>query len=308
MLATIFIAILLPLAVTSQNAANMNPTLKSFDEVLYSQPALIDVGNVSIVRVNPAQSVLGTTVVDFWRVGAGSLAPDTWPLGHFTGSPVGSERTRGLQPTIAGSNAISYDKAVFGAVLNTTTIESGQTLGTITIEQSWPAPGFAPWAAGGNLDLSAFYQVPTAVRAPGAIAVYSSWTFGIRSYIDNVFCWYETALFDLDRPLGGDELYLDTISGDVIIHSVLGTASAFHTAAPDSASASSSVWAGFRKIHFSVSAEQVSDAIAATNAKFNLTLHTDAAAWSVVHFNVELEGTANVSAGHSLHSLTITAL
>jgi hypothetical protein len=89
---------------------------------------------------------------------------------------------------------------------------------------------------------------------------------------------------------------------------VLGAASAFHTAAADSAAASTSAWAGFRKIHFTVSAAQVSGAIAATNAKFNLSLHTDAAAWSLVHFNVELEGTANVSAGHSLHSLTLTAL
>ena len=112
----------------------------------------------------------------------------------------------------------------------------------------------------------------------------------------------------MDRPLGGDELWHDTISGDVIIHGVLGAASAFHTAAADSAAASTSAWAGFRKIHFTVSAAQVSGAIAATNAKFNLSLDVDASAWSLVHFNVELEGTANVSAGHSLHSLTLTAL
>ena len=280
--------------------------------ILYTQPAQLDVANASLVRVNPgADAVSGTTVVDFWRVGAGPLASAAWPLGPFTGSPAPGASTRGLLPAVAGSCAISYAAGVFGAVLNTQTdaIAPGQTLGTITIEQSWPAPGVAaPWAAGGSLDASAFYQVPTARRETGAIAVYSSWTLGIRSAVDNVFIWYETALFDLDRPLGGDELWHDTISGDVIIHGVLGAASAFHTAAADSAAASTSAWAGFRKIHFTVSAAQVSGAIAATNAKFNLSLDVDASAWSLVHFNVELEGTANVSAGHSLHSLTLTAL
>ena len=281
-------------------------------KVLYSQPELLDVGNSSLVRVNPGTgAVLGTTVVDFWRVGAGPLAPAAWPLSPFTGSPVAAASTRGLQPAVDGSCAVSYAFGTFGAVINTLAdpIAPGQTLGTITIEQSWAVPDVAtPWAAGGSLDAFAFYQVPTAVRAPGAVAVYSSWTLGIRSIADNAFIWYETALFDLDRPLGGDELWRDTVSGDVIVHGVLGAASAFHTAAPDSAVASTSVWAGFRKVHFTVSAAQVSGAVAATNAKFNLTLHTDASDWSLVHFNVELEGTANVTAGHSLHSLTITAL
>ena len=103
-------------------------------------------------------------------------------------------------------------------------------------------------------------------------------------------------------------MWHDTISGNVILHGVLGAPSAFHTTAPDSAAASTRAWAGWRRIHFTVSAAQVAGAVAAANAKFNLTLSTDAAAWAVVHFNVELEGTAGVSAGHALRGLTIAAV
>jgi hypothetical protein len=285
--------------------------------LLYSLPQSLDVSNTSLVRTDPSgPAVLGTTVVDFWRLGSGPLRQCQWPLGVYTGAPAApAALTRALQPSAPGTSAVSFSSGVFGAVLNTSAgspIEPGQTLGTITVEQSWAAGAApAPWAAGGAVDLSAMYQAPTGSRAPGAIAVYSSWTLGLRSLAPadaGAFVWYETALFDLHRPLGGDEVWRDTISGSVILHGVLGAPSAFHTAAPDSCAASSQTWAGFQRVHFSISAAQVRAAIGAANAKFNLTLQQDPAAWALVHWNIELEGTAGVAAGHSLHSLTITAV
>ena len=278
--------------------------------VLYSQPAALDLGNASVVRVNPTSTPQGQTLVDFWRLGdVPALAPVAWPMGAYTGSPVSAALTRGLTPLAAGSCAMSYAEGVFGATLDTADLTPGQTLGTITVENNWGAGDAAsPWAADGAVDCSVFYQASSAARATGAVAVYSSWSLGIRSAVDAAFIWFETALFDLDRPLGGDEIWHDTISGNVIIHGVLGAPSAFHTAAPDSAAASTSTWQGFRRMHFTVSAAQLASAIAAANAQFNLSLHADPALWALVHFNVELEGTANVTAGHSLRGLTITAL
>ena len=283
-------------------------------QVLYSLPQSIDVSNTSLVRVNPSgPAVLGTTVIDLWRLGAGPLRQSQWPLGAYTGAPAPAALTRGLLPLAPGTNAVSFSAGVFGAVLNTTgALEPGQTLGTVTVEQSWAAGAApAPWAAGGGVDLSAMYQAPTAARAPGAIAVYSSWTMGLRSLAPadaGAFVWYETALFDYERPLGGDEVWRDTISGNVIVHGVLGAPSAFHTAAPDSCAASSQTWAGYQRAHFAVTAAHVRAAMGAANAKFNLSLSLDPAQWALVHWNVELEGTAGVAAGHSLHSLTITAV
>jgi hypothetical protein len=285
--------------------------------LLYSLPPSLDLSNASIVRLDPSasSSVLGTTLITFWRLGPGPLRPLQWQVGSFTGSPAPAALSRGLLPASPDSSCISFSQGTFGAVLNTSTtpIAPGQSLGTITVEQSWTAEAAPlPWAAaGGAVDLSVMYQPATALKASGAIAVYSSWTIGLRSLAPqdkSAFIWYETALFDFQRPLGGDEVWRDTISGSVIVHGVLGAPSAFHTAAPDSAAASSSPWAGFRRMHFSVSAAQVQAAVLAANAKFNLTLHSDAAQWALVHFNVELEGTAGVSAGHSLHSLSISQL
>jgi len=304
-------ALVLALALCAAPASSL-PTL------LYALPQSLDVANASIVRADPGpeDAVLGATVVDLWRLGRGPLAQAAWPLAPYTGAPAApAALSRALHPAAPGSSAVSFAAGVFGAVLNTsaaTPIEPGQALGTITVEQSWAA-GAAPqpWAGGGAVELSAMYQPFTAHRAPSAVAVYSSWTLGLRSLAPadgGAFVWYETALFDLQRPLGGDEVWRDTISGSVILHGVLGAPSAFHTAAPDSVAASSSTWAGFQRVHFTVSAAQVGAAITAANAKFNLTMTEDPAQWALVHWNVELEGTAGVAAGHSLHSLTITAL
>ena len=293
------------------------PTPSALPTVLYALPQSLDMSNASLVRADPGPGALsGTAVIELWRLGPGPLLPVAWPLAPYTGAPAApAALTRGLQPSAPGTSAVSFSGGAFAAVLNTSAaapIEPGQSLGTVTVEQSWAAgSAAAPWAAGGAVDLSAFYQVPTASRAPGAVAVYSSWTLGLRSLAPadaGAFVWYETALFDLHRPLGGDEVWRDTISGSVILHGVLGAPSAFHTAAADSCAASSEAWAGYRRVHFSVSAAQVRAAIAAANSRFNLTLHTDPAGWALVHWNVELEGTAGVAAGHSLHSLTITAL
>jgi hypothetical protein len=301
-------ALLLLLASTP---ASPLPTL------LYALPQSLDLRNASIARVDPgpAQQVLGATVIDFWRLGASrALLPLAWAPAPYTGAPAApAPATAGLLPSAPGTPAATFSRGVFGAVLNTsgaTPIEPGQTLGTITIEQSWaPSAAPTPWAAGGALDLAAQYQPFSASRAPGAIAVYSSWSLGLRSLVPpQAFLWYETALFDLDRPLGGDEVWHDTVSGSVILHGVLGAPSAFHTAAPDSCAASSATWAGFRRVHFTVSAAQLAQGLAAANARFNLSLSLDPAQWAMVHWNVELEGTAGVAAGHSLHSLAITAL
>ena len=271
---------------------------------------MVSLGNSSIVRVDPTVGVPDTTLVDFWRIGFGPLSPLSWQIGDFTGSPATEASTRGLNATINGSSAVSYSDGVFGAVLNLDVdpIEPREALGTITIEQSWSSSTrVAPWAAGGGVDLRMQYQVPSASMS--GVAVYSSWTIGISHRVSGVFVWYETALFDLDRPLGGDAIFYDTISGNLIVHGVLSaTPSAFHTVAADSAVASTKPWVGWRNIHFTISGQQVHAAVVAANAKYNLTLGTDAADWLLVHFNVELEGTPGGRAAHSLRGLEIALI
>ena len=79
--------------------------------------------------------------------------------------------------------------------------------------------------------------------------------------------WFETALFDLDRPLDGDVVWLDTISGSAIVHGVLSREhSAFHALQPDSALSVSRPFSGLRLFHFTVSDDNIHAAMLAADA------------------------------------------
>lgn len=231
-------------------------------------------------------------------------------MAAWTGAETTLAFQRGLDPAagLNGSTAMQYADGVFGASLNLfdTPLAPPDSLGTITIENNWsPQTSAAPWnASGAVLDMSIMYEAHSAFRT--GVAVYSSWSLGLSHRVSHDFVWYETALFDLDRPLGGDEIWLDTISGNVIVHGVLGAPSAFHTMAADSSASQTSVWAGRRLFHFTVASTQIAAAMQAANEKYNVTLGTDPADWLLVHTNVELEGTANVRGAHSLANMTIT--
>ena len=160
--------------------------------------------------------------------------------------------------------------------------------------------------------LTSFSFGSSRIRVPDAFktgeAVYSSWSLGLLHRVTGDFIWWETAIFDLGRDQGGDVLWHDTITGDVIVHSVLGAPSAFHTAAFDSAPASSAVWARKRLLHFTVVADQVRAGILQANAAFNITLGEDPADWVLVHTNLELEATGGARAGHSLAAMRVMLL
>ena len=176
------------------------------------------------------------------------------------------------------------------------------------LQGSSAASAAAPWRGGGapGLELSIEYQVPVAAKT--GVAVYTSWSIGLT--VGGQFVWYETALFDLDRPLGGDEIWMDTISHRPIVHAVLShtAPSLFHRVFPDSAVSDTAPWTGWRRFHFAIEEEHVRAAVLATNAKFNTTLSDDAADWRLVHTNVEVEGTAGGTAAHALRAMVISTL
>ena len=295
-------------------AALWTPLMGSPPVLLFALPDVLALDNASIVRINPTSTINDQVLVDFWRVGAGPLSAEgAWDLSSWTGSGIAfGAATRAMQPAalLNGSTAMQFAGGVFGASLNLfdTPLGPADSLGTITVENNWgPTSRVAPWAApGGTLSLSVEYVAFSAQRA--GVAIYSSWSLGLSNVKTGRYVWYETALWDLDRDLGGDELWIDTISGNVIVHGVAGAPSAFHTMVPGSAAASSSCWGGFRTFAWSVSAAQVAAAITAAEAKFNTTLGADPADWLLVHTNVELEGTANVRGAHALRNMTITWL
>jgi hypothetical protein len=278
---------------------------------LFSLPASVNLSSATVVDPSAAGAP-DELVLAIFRVGAGPTFPLSWDLSARTGAALPAADSRGTRPLVVGSTALQFGNSTFGALLNLTAdpLEPGASLGTVTIGYDWDASrAAAPWAgSGGGLELSIQYQVPTARKT--GVAVYTSWTVGLATASADSFVWYETALFDLDRPLGGDVVWLDTISGRPIVHGVLSQTqtSNFHRVFPDSANSATSTWAGFRRFHFAIEAAHVAAAMAAANAKFNLTLSTDPADWRLVHTNVEVEGTAGGTAAHSLREMIIDAL
>ena len=272
-------------------------------------------GNASIVRVNPSNGpqVFDQFLIDLWRVGDVPMRPIQWSASNWTGltipSEVESEYQVGPSPGVSGSTVVQYYNGTFGANLNlfTNPVQPNQSLATITIEYNWsPGTRVFPWTLEGEyLELSILYQVPSARRE--GVAIYSSWSIGLLHAASQKFVWFETALFDLDRPLGGDVVWLDTISGNVIIHSVLSNSpSQFHIVQPDSAFSVSSPYTGLQFFHFLITDDNIHAAMLAANAKFvGLNLSTVAAEWELVHTNVEVEGTGEGQCGHSLRHMTI---
>lgn len=282
---------------------------------LLRMPDSIDMANALIIRVNPfaGPDVFDHFVVDIWRLGDAELQRVLWDVSDWTGLdvPEGSqgEFQVGLSPGATGSSAVQYFNGSFGAHLNTMTnpIQPNQSLATITIEYNWSLETRAsPWATNAShLELSVLYQAPAAARQ--GIAVYSSWSLGLLHEATRKFVWFEIALFDLDRALGGDVVWLDSISGNAIVHTVLnGQRSLFHTLLPDSALSVSRPFSGLKFFHFTVSGDNIHAVMLAANSKFvGLNLSTVAAEWQLVHTNVEVEGTALGRCGHSLRDMSI---
>jgi hypothetical protein len=205
---------------------------------LLQMPDSLDMTNASIVRVNPfdGPQVFDQFLVDVWRLGDFKMQPVMWNVSDWTGLGVPEEKQGGSQlgpsPSAIASTAVQYYSGSFGANLNTFSnpIQPNQSLATITIEYNWsPETRTSPWSATASfLELSLLYEVPSASRQ--GVAVYSSWSLGLLHKTTQKFVWFETALFDLDRPLGSDVIWLDTISGNAIVHGVLADErSLFHT-------------------------------------------------------------------------------
>jgi hypothetical protein len=285
------------------------------EKSLLQMPVNIDMANSSIVRVNPfnGPQVFDQFLVDIWRLGDSKLQHVHWNVSEWSGlvilQDLEAEFQLGLTPELAGSTAVQYYNGSFGANLNlfSNPIQPNQSLATITIEYNWsPQTRVSPWAiAGSYIDLSLLYQVPTAKRQ--GIAIYSSWSLGLLHIATQKFVWFETALFDLGRPLGGDAVWLDIISNNVIIHSVLSNqTSLFHEMQPDSSLSVSNPFSGLKLFHFTINENHIHAAMVAANSKFSdLNLSTVAAEWQLVHTNVEVEGAALSACGHSLQDLSI---
>ena len=160
------------------------------------------------------------------------------------------------------------------------------------------------------------YQVPHgnktwADHALGGQAIYSTLALGLHhvSGESPQFIWYEVGIFDLGRSMQ-PAVFVDTISGEGIVHGTLGPTSdgRYNSQSPSSADSSNQTFRGFRHFEFDINADHLRAGISDINSRFNFSLSTNVSQWALGHFNMELESNcmANCMAAHSLRNLRIT--
>ena len=315
-------------AFTRTTEPTRTTSLKTDERVFYSMPETIDLRKAS--RDNATGALFDTTLCSVWRLTQPhqALRPVTrWDAGQWTGHdvsispgtiPAGSQM--GVDPATTGSSAIQYSQGTFGALLNM--FESpivSANLGTLTIEYTPSQPNWIyVWQddANASIHVSFDYQVPFgnktwADHALGGQAIYSTLALGLHhvSGESPQFIWYEVGIFDLGRSMQ-PAVFVDTISGEGIVHGTLGPTSdgRYNSQSPSSADSSNQTFRGFRHFEFDVNADHLRAGISDINSRFNFSLSQNVSQWALGHFNMELESNCESScmAAHSLRNLRIT--
>ena len=317
-------SIILATAWIAQAAASSSTT------VLYAQPG----GSLDLathVFANPTANhgkwprfVNGTSIV-FWQTHAGAaLAIDTPTDADLSAQtrmpgPAVAPAQQALSAGGAATQGAQYARGTLGLYLNTT--GAREALTTATIESSFMdgRKGCVPvWSggAGDGLVVSLDLAAPTAAhcargRADGApCAIYSTLSLNVHSRDFQHYMWYETSLFDLDRPVLRDNILFDQSSQQPIVHGFVGTrggpASRYNARVAGSAPAFNGTRATAQRLAWRVAAEHVERAVADVKRRFNATgLPGDARDWCVGGFNIELEGTPATSAGVRVSNLAL---
>eukprot|EP01013_Petalomonas_cantuscygni_P008455 TRINITY_DN21176_c0_g1_i1.p1 TRINITY_DN21176_c0_g1~~TRINITY_DN21176_c0_g1_i1.p1 ORF type:complete len:330 (+),score=30.02 TRINITY_DN21176_c0_g1_i1:77-1066(+) len=308
--------------------------------VPFHQPASLQSSHLHInPHPWPIVSSLNTTSIVFWAMQGES--PDKkpvkpqWDIGEYTDihnvswsggiapysgvgprCPPSHNTASSVQWADAG---VAGENAVYGAFLDTicNPAVSGAKLSTIVISYNWDVSAAArtnrPWLhPNGALRWRGVVTSPMAYRnsTSNACAVYSTSSFVLRHVQTGDELWYETSLFDFERPMR-DAIFYDTAgTGLPIIHAApragAGHPSRYILQAPGSADAMSDTSPTPHVLDFRVEARHVELALRDLNQKFKTQYPTNAAGWSFHHVNTELEGTSGVRGAITLQQWTVS--
>ena len=127
---------------------------------------------------------------------------------------------------------------------------------------------------------------------------------------DSKFIWYSVNLFDYERDVTTDHVFIDLSSKKLIISSPVSGRSNYNTLRPGSSLASNGTWTETRTFRYAVTAANVERGIADGMAKFPGklpgSLPLKAAAYCLPGYNIELEATPNAGAGVNVKRLNIS--
>ena len=328
-LLTLLLPLLLLLASSHCGMAAAIIPAHQHQQVIYRQPA----GNLDLRQSAfpnpkpwplPSRTSANVTNIVFWQRSIPNLelvTPTSWPLSQYTGMPSdippAQQSVTSAAAPFAGAQYLDGDLGLF---LNTT--GTTETLTTSTVESSFKECLPLWQEAGSALRVALDFAVPYAVHCERGVgsnkpcAIYSTLSVYVNSIDRRHFMWYETSLFDLDRPVLQDHVFFDASSQQPIVH---GFVSSGKPSAPSSrynrcdatsgSAAALNETTGARttaSFAYLIEAEHVNRAIADVASTFNVSgLPISASEWCVSGFNVEVEGTPDNAAGIRLRNIEL---
>ena len=310
-------------------------------EYLYQQP----MGQVDVpghVYANPSPWPLPnrseTTYSVCWQrccIGQSTVHTpfaDEGAVASLTGVAVGPQQQAVVSPKGSGVpwSAVQFSEdGVWGGVINTTGADPAkEPLTTTTLESSWGGQNCVQVFAKDSNSSSSnahrgfavelFLAVPTAFHGPRSqsvpAAVYVSLSVYLRSVLPPTrFIWYSTNLFDLDRDVVTDHVFIDTSSKKLIVSGPISGHSAYNSAQPGSELARNTTTPGTHRIRFAynVTSEHVEQGIRDGLKQFPgqlPDLPMSASSYCLPGFNIELEATPGAGAGISVSGLNISVI
>ena len=288
----------------------------------------------------PLRNMTNKTGCVSWQhgdVGGAVLStPYARNLSHWTGVNAIATQQAVVQPA-AGTGvpwtAVQFaPDGTWGAAMNTSGADPVvEHLTTTTLESQWLHPdgtgcvkAFSDGARGFvvALDMAvpfAFHEPRSLPKTPAAI--YVSLSVYLRTppgtpESQSQFIWYETKLFDLERDVLQDHVFIDSSSHKLIISGTVSGHSKYNRASNCSALSRNATFGGDSKLlHFSyeVTAAHVEQGIRDGLARFpshwaNQSLPLSASDYCVPGYNIELEATPGAGAGIQMRGLAIDLL
>ena len=307
---------------------------------IYAQPmGAVDVPTHVFAnpRPWPLPNMTSVTGCVAWQRGDPGGAELTTPfaadLTRWTGLAAPAAEQAVVQPAAGlGSPWASVQftsDGTWGAALNTSGADpAAEHLTTTTLESNWvdaDGAGCVDAFGGGRRGFAVELEmaVPFAFHEPRVLpttpaAIYVSLSVYLRTPPGTpearaAFIWYSTNLFDLERDVQQDHVFIDTSSRKLIISGPISGHSSYNTAAAGSARARNASFGELLRFSYEVTAGQVEQGIRDGLARFpshfaNQSLPRNASGYCVPGFNLELEATPGAGAGIRVRGLNISVL
>jgi hypothetical protein len=273
----------------------------------------------------PFQNLTNHTASVFWQRGTPSsrlTTPSAAEIGTATGVSATPEQQvvatgsgpTGTPPNVPFSAVQLTSTGVWGAWLNTTSADpTAEHLTTTTIESSF-GTCYDVWQPDHSGEFRVEFQlaVPTAFKLSPAngCAVYVSLSVYVRTKpgLPSHFIWYSVNLFDFERDVRSDHVFIDTVSKKLIVSSGVTGGSKYNVPLPGSASSSNTTWPTPKSFGYRVTATNLEQGIRDGLATYPTLkgLPEKASDYCISGYNMELEATPDAAAGMSLSGTTIS--